>query len=63
VKPITGMGLVTNPIGHNGFPAGFNAFSFFDNYANLTINWKSQHYVYCDSITIFDGIPNDLPKT
>ena len=60
--PITGTGLATNPRSHDGHPAGFNVFSFLDNYSNLTIQWDRQHYVYIDSIYIYDGIPNDLPR-
>ena len=62
VAPITGTGLVVNPRSHDGRAPGFNEFSFLDNYANLTIDWTRQHYMYVDSIHIYDGIPNDLPR-
>jgi hypothetical protein len=62
-NPITGTGLVTNKRSHDGNPPGFNMFSFFDNYSNLTKGWTQQHYVYVDSVKIFDGTPNDLPAS
>jgi hypothetical protein len=58
--PITGDGLVTNPLSHGDYPPGFNMLSFMDNYSNLTVEWDRQHYVYVDSIYVYDGIPNDL---
>lgn len=58
--PTTGSGLVTDPRSHYGNPPGFNRFTLLDNYINLTLGWTQQHYVYIDSIGIYDGKPNDL---
>lgn len=58
--PINDGRLCTNPRSHRGNPPGWNSFSFFDNHANMTHSWTEQHSFYCDSIYLFDGIPNDL---
>lgn len=58
--PINAGKLCTNPRAHNGDLPGWNSFSFFDNEANMTLTWTEQHKFYCDSVYLFDGIPNDL---
>lgn len=58
--PIVDQGLVVNPRSHYGNPPGFNRFSFIDNQACVTKNWTEQHYLYVDSIKLFDGTPKDL---
>lgn len=58
--PVNDGKLCTNPRSHRGNPPGWNSFSFFDNHANMTLTWDKQHSFYCDSIYLFDGIPNDL---
>lgn len=60
VLPTTGTGLVTNPVAHNGRPAGFNQIHLLDNFAAMTGNWNQQHYVYIDDFTVYDGTPRDL---